>query len=140
MFKKTTGKGISVPAGIGLGIALSTGITIAGAALIAYLLSTERMAVSGIGWGAIVILAVASFVGAMLASKLAKGNKLPVSLSVGAGYILLLLGCTALFFGGQYQGTIATVITVFLGSGSAGCIGLKGKGTAFRRKKIHAYR
>lgn len=140
MFKKSTGKGISIPAGIGLGILLCMLISFAGAAVVAYLLSTERMVVSGIGWGAIVIMAIASFVGAMLASKLVKVNRLPVSLGVGAGYILVLLGITALFFGGQYQGIGATIITVLLGSGGAGMLGFKGKKPAIRRKKIPAYR
>ena len=67
MFKKSTGKGISIPAGIGLGVLLSMGITLAGAAVAAYLLSSEKMAVSGVGWCALVILAAASFAGGILA-------------------------------------------------------------------------
>jgi len=140
MFKKSTGKGISIPAGIGFGVLFSIVITIAGAAVIAYLLNSERMSISGIGWGAIVILAIASFTGGVLASRLVKVNRLPVCMGVGVGYLLSLIACTALFFGGQYQGIIATAITVLLSSAGAGIIGLKGKKSPFQKKKILAYR
>lgn len=140
MFKKATGKGISIPAGIGFGILLSLAVSLAGAGVMAYLLSAEKVAVSGIGWGAIVILASAAFAGGALGTKLVKGNSFPVSLGVGIGYFLVLLGCTALFFGGQYQGIVATFVTVFLGSAAAGMLGVKEKKSGFRRKKIPAYR
>ena len=140
MFKKTTGKCISIPAGIGLGVLLSLGISLAGSAITAYLLISERMTVEGIGWGALVILAVSSFAGAILAFRLVKTNRLPVCLSVGVGYILVLLGGTALFFGGQYQGIVAAVVTVLLASTVAGIICFKSKKATVRKKKIPAYR
>ena len=140
MFKKSTGKGVSIPAGIGIGLGLSLIMSILGAMLVAYLLITEKMAVSWIGWCAIVILTMASFGGSVVAARVVKGNSLPVSIGVGGGYFLTLLGCTALFFGGQYQGIVATLITVFLGSAGAGIISSKGKNSGIRNKRIRAYR
>ena len=140
MFKKATGKGISIPVGIGIGVLLCVAVTMAGAALVAYLLSTEKMAVTGIGWAAIVLLVLASFTGSVVAAGIVKVNRLPVCLGVGAGYILMLLGCTALFFGGQYQGIPAAAVSVLVGSAGAGLLGFKGKKNFTRRRKIPAYR
>ena len=140
MFKKLTGKGTSIPTGIGLGVVLSVLITVAGAALVAYLLVSEKMEISAIGLSAIVLLGVASFAGAILGAGLAKVNRLPVCLAVGGGYFLVLLGLTALLFGGQYQGVGAALIPVLLGSAFAGLLGLKGKkGFQFKKRKV-AYR
>ena len=140
MFKKTTGKGPSIPMGIGLGVLLSLAVTVTGAAVMAYVLSAEKMAVSNVGWGTIVIAAIASFAGGLLAAGLAKVKRLLVCLSVGAGYILILLGCTALFYGGQFQGVVATVIAVVIASLCAGLIGLNRKKVPVRKIKIPAYR
>jgi len=140
MFKKATGKGISVPAAIGIGVLICIAISLAGAMIAGYLLTTESIAVSDIGWCVILISAAASFVGAMLAASAAKANRLPVCLGVGTGYVAALLGSTALFFGGQYQGVATMVITVLLACGAAGFLGWKGRKQAFRKKKIPVYR
>ena len=131
---------MSVPAAIGIGVVISLSISLAGAMLVGYLLMVESIAVSDIGWCGILILAAASFAGAMIAAKAVKGKRLPVCLGVGVGYFAALLGTTALFFGGQYQGVVSTAITVFLASTASGFLGWKGRKPAFRKKKIPVYR
>ena len=140
MFKKLSGKGTSIPAGIAIGLLLSAVITVVGAAVFAYLLASEKMGLSAVGLAAVLLQCVASFAAALLAAGLTKGNRLPVCLAVGGGYLIVLLGCTALLFGGQYQGVGASALAVLIGSGVAGIMGLKGKKDFHLKKRKVAYR
>lgn len=140
MFRKLTGKGTSIPLGIGLGILLSLVITLLGAVVVAFLLVSEKIGVSAIGWAAMLLLGLGALGGSSLGAGLAKVSRLPVCMAVGGGYFLVLLMITALFFGGQYQGITAMLISAMTGSLVAGFLGLKGnKGFNFKKKKV-AYR
>ena len=138
--QRASGKAISTPAGIGLGLLASVTVTVGGAAILAWMVSGERMGGDAIGYGAMVVLFLSSLLGALLAANRIKRLRVQMCLISGGAYYLTLLGITALFFGGQYQGMGVAAILVLVGCGTAALVGLrggKGKQLKFRKK---AYR
>ena len=116
--RKVTGTAVSVPMGIGIGCGISMILTLLGSGVVAKMIAEEILQETAIGYGAMVILLLSSILGSAIAVNKVKKRKLQVSLAVGAGYFLLLLAMTALFFGGQYQGMWVTALLVFAGSGT----------------------
>lgn len=125
--QKVTGRAMSMPAGIAVGILVSLFITLAGAFLLGWLIDRETMTVNNIGYGSMVILLSASALGAMVAKNRIKHRALVVCLLSGTGYYLALLSITALFFGGQFQGMGVTLALVLAGAGGAGLLSLNKK-------------
>ena len=116
--QKVTGTALSVPAGVAMGSAVSLLITAVGSMLVAKLISEEVLMDTAIGYGAMVILLLASALGAMIAATKVKRLKLQVCLLTGVAYYGALLAVTALFFGGRYQGMGVTALLVLAGTGS----------------------
>ena len=115
--KKVTAKTASnLLAGIGLGVVISILITLIGAAGITQLVTTEKMTENNMGFAILGILLLAALVGAWTAVNQTKRLRLQVCLLEGAGYFLTLLAATALFFGGQYQGVLASGLRILMGS------------------------
>ena len=112
MKMRASGKTMGIPAGIAIGILISMLISLGGAALTAWLVSAEKIGEGGIGYAAVFAVALASAAGAWFSTSAIKRLRLQMCLLSGACYFLTLLGMTALFFGGQYQGigTMAIVI------------------------------
>lgn len=137
---KTTGRALSMGAGIALGLGAAMAITVVGAALVAWLAITERMGESGIGYGAMVILVLSAAIGGFIACGTIRRRKLMVCCICAVGYYLLLLSMTALLFGGQYDGMGTTALMVMLGGGIALIPVVTGKGNGARRHKIKGYR
>ncbi len=133
--RKTTGTTMSMPGGLAMGGLVSLGITLAGSAILAWLVDEEMMAMESIGYGIMVMLLGASFLGAVTAYGKIRRRRLLVCAASGLVYIGILLSITALFFGGQYSGVAVTVLLVLAGSVAAGMLGL-GQGRGGRRKKI----
>ena len=127
MNQKATGRAMSMPAGIAMGVAVSLVITLIGALLLGWLVDRETLELNSIGYGSMVILLTASALGALTAKSRIKHRSLVVCLITGGGYYLSLLAITALFFGGQYQGLGVTMGVVLAGSGAAGLLSLKRK-------------
>lgn len=113
--KKVSGTAMGIPAGLGIGAISSLIITVAGAALTAWLIASESIGEETIGYAAMVILMIASAVGAMVSIRLIKRLRLQVCLMSGGCYYLTLLALTALLFGGQYQGMGITAVMVLIG-------------------------
>ena len=109
-------KGMTIPAGIGLGAAMSLLVTLIGAAVVAYLVLRERVGESGIGVASMVVVLIGSIMGAWSAYRFVQKQRLQICLMSGAAYYLLLLGMTALFFGGQYRSMGTTAIIVLAGA------------------------
>lgn len=126
---------MSMPGGLAMGGLVSLGITLAGSAILAWLVDEEMMAMESIGYGIMVMLLGASFLGAVTAYGKIRRRRLLVCAASGLVYIGILLSITALFFGGQYSGVAVTVLLVLAGSVAAGMLGL-GQGRGGRRKKI----
>lgn len=137
--RKVTGKALSMPLGLSVGLAVCIVLTLAAAALCSNLILTEKIGEGAIGYCAIVTLLLSSAVGAWLAAVLVKRRWMIVCMGVGCAYFLTLLATTALFFGGQYQGIAVTALVIFGGCGAIGLLGLKAGGEGKkRRKKYHS--
>ena len=112
---KVTGRTFSIPAGIALGTLGSMVVTIFLAALIAWMVKAEHLPPENIGYGIMLLLAIASFTGAWIAWNKIKRKRLMVCLLSGAAYFTVLLSMTALFFGGQYAGVGETALMILCG-------------------------
>lgn len=131
--KKVTGTAASMPAGLALGCCVSLAVTITGAVIAANLILKEVIQESGIGYCSMLILLLSSVLGALTSVKRIKHRRLYVCILSGLIYYGLLLGMTALFFGGQYQGMGVTGLIVLAGCGSVALTGL-------RKEKSHGQR
>lgn len=138
--QKPTGRASSMPTGLLFGAMVSLGITLLAAALIAKLVSAEYIEESGIGYGIMAALLGASFAGALLASGKIKRQRLLVCALSGLLYFLILLGITALFFGGQYEAVGVTGILVMGGALLAALTGGGASRGGKRRKRKIANR
>ena len=123
-----------MPAGIGIGCGISLGVTLLGAGITAKLISEEILRENAIGYGAMLVILLASICGAGAAVGKVKKRRLQVSLLVGLGYFASLFAMTALFFGGQYQGMGVTALLVFAGAGTVILLGLREKKSRKLRK------
>ena len=116
--RKVTGNAVSMPVGIALGFGVSMLITLAGSMLMAKLISDEVLMDTAIGYGAMVIVLMASIAGPAISAAKIQRLRLQVCLVSGVVYYGALLGITALFFGGQYQGMGVTALLVLAGMGT----------------------
>lgn len=138
--RKATGKAISIPLGLGIGLIVCMAITLITSAISANLILNERIGEGAMGYCAMVTLLLSSAAGAWLAAVLIKHRWMIVCMGVGGIYFLTLLGITALFFGGQYQGIGVTALMILGGSGSVGLLGLKhANGRKKHRKKYRSH-
>ena len=110
--KRGSGTAMSVPAGLGIGLLVSLVITIAGSAVAAWMIASEKIGEGSSGYAVMVIQALAVGLGALSAVYLIKKQRLQVCMFTGVIYYLSLLAMTALFFGGQYQGMGVSAIIV----------------------------
>ena len=131
--QKVTGTAVTMPMGIGIGCGVSMLLTILGSGLVAKLISMEALQENAIGYGAMMIILLSSISGAGIAVNRVKKRMLQVAALVGGLYYVMLLGATALFFGGQYQGMGVTALLILAGCGVAVLI-------AGREKKSKRYR
>ena len=125
---KVTGKAMPMVGGILAGSGVSLAVTLLGALVLAWLLDGEILEEGNVGYGVMLVLIVSSGLGAFLAPRLVKRQKLPAAMIAGGLYLLWLLGISTLCFGGQYQGVVPTVLivlgsslaTVLIGNGKKG--------------------
>lgn len=125
--QKSADSSYSIAAGIGIGVGVSMLMTLILTAVLALLISREYLAESSLGVSTIVIQLISSLVGAWIAYRQIKSKRLAVCLGAALGYFLLLLGCTALFFNGQYQGVGGSAVAILIGGLTVGLLGLKDK-------------
>lgn len=138
--QKPTGRASSIPWCLAAGLLLSGLLTLTGAALCARLISREVLQEESMGYCAAAILIVSGGAGEWLACRKAQHRRMVVSMLSAFCYLALLLCCTALFFGGQYDGIGVTALIIF-GTGCAvGLLGLKKKhrGTGKMYKRAFA--
>ena len=134
--QRVTGRALTMPVGISIGLVTALAITGAGCAMVASLINGEQIGMDMLGYGAMIILFCASFLGAALASLLIKGRKIPVSVILGVVYFVSLLLVNGIFFGGEINGVGATALVVLAGSICAGLLPNPGaSGRARRHKK-----
>lgn len=138
--KKATGKARSIAAGLAIGLAVSTGLTLIGVAITANLIMSEKIAETAVGYAATVILLLSAVLGAWMAALLTKRRWMIVCLGAGGIYYLTLLAITALFFGGQYQGMGVTALLILGGCGAVGLLGLRGEKGSRKSAKKYRFR
>lgn len=132
--RKPTGTASSIPAGLAWGGVTALGVTLLGALVTAKLIDSGAMEWSQSGYGVMVILILASWLGALTAAGRVKRRRLMICMGTGAVYLLLLLAMTALFFGGRYSGVGETGLLILCGSLLGVFTQMKGK-TGKKRKK-----
>ena len=128
-----------MPGGAALGVGVSISITVLGAMLLAWLIVSERMAETAVGYGAMLILVLSSFLGSLIGCAVIKRRRLMVCGICMAGYYLGLI-MIALLFGGEFQGMGVTALFVALGGGITAVLGLKGNRSGVRKHKVPSYR
>lgn len=128
MDKKKNGNGSTLPVGIAMGVGTGIIILLGLSALMAALISGEKMSPGSVGYGVLILLMLSSFCAAAAASAKVKNKRLIVSLVTAAVYLLALLCITALFFDGMYDGVLQTGLVV-LGGGAVNGLLAAGKGS-----------
>lgn len=135
--QKRTGRAAPVPGGLAVGAAVSLGITLLASAFLAWLVDKEKLLWENVGYGIMILVFLASFLGALASHHRIKRQRLLVCLLSGILYFGILLSLTALFFGGQYHAVGVTGALVLAGSGAAGLLGLeKKRGSGTRKAKM----
>ena len=132
---KTKGTAKAIPLGLAIGGLVSLIVTLAGAAALSYLVLSEAVGEQGIGYGSMAILLLGSVLGTWTAVSSIKKQRLQVSLMSAAVYYLLLIGITALFFGGQFSGMLVTGLVILIGSLLVAFFPGKGSVKMWRRKR-----
>lgn len=136
---KVTGRALSMPASFAIGEIISLCLTMILSALLAKLISTEKLEWEKAGYGIMAILLIASIVGTKATCLLIKRRKLMSCVVSGVLYWLGLLIITALFYGGQYSGIGVTGIVILCGSAMVCLWELKGerrRNLSFGRGKL----
>lgn len=131
--RKLTGRATSMPQGLALGAAVSVIITILITAVGAHLIISEVIRQEHIGYCSIAAILLSTILGALTAAGRIKRRLLMVCMLSGASYFLILLAMTAMFFGGQYEGTGVTLLVILLGSFTAALIGNYKAGSTSKR-------
>lgn len=133
---RPTGRAMTLPGGLAVGLGVSMFVTVAATLILTKLVLGERMQMQNIGYGILILLIAASFLGAMVAQGRVKHRRLLVCILSGVVYYCVLLGSTALFFGGQYSAVGVTGLLVLAGSGAAALLEAgKGSGRKTRRSR-----
>lgn len=140
MAKIRKGKSVSLPAGIGIGVGTSLLASVTAVAVLAALVNAEKLNIGSITVVTALVHLISSFLGGWLATLLTKQKRLVTALSTAAGYLLVMIGMTALIFDGQYQGIGLALLMVFIGSGAVILLGMRGNKGRIRKHKISAYR
>ena len=114
--RRATQKEGSVPLGLGLGLLANLAVVCTGAAGGAWLILWDKLPQDKLGLCALVTVFLASASGAFVTAQFVGKQRLIMCiLSGGCGYVILV-GITALAFGGQYAGLGVTALMAVLGS------------------------
>ena len=109
----------SIAAALGLSALSGVIATIILAAILAFLMNSEKISENAIGYAGMGILMAASFIGSATAEMKYNGNRLLIAASSGGIYFLILIGVTALFFEGNYHGVLVNALMILCGSSIA---------------------
>ena len=90
--------------------------TLCASALTAKMLQCQWLDEEKIGYGAMLILFITAWIGAVVSYNRIKQHKIIISLIFALSYFALLLGITVLFFEGRISGVGETVLLIMGGS------------------------
>ena len=133
--KKVTGKAVPFPLGVITGVSVSAIVTLIMCAALTWFVLNGAIKEITVGYVSLVILILAAMLGAITATGRIKRRRMLASLATGISFLLVLLLTTAVFFGGQYQGVIASSIAVLAGSVGAGAMGNR-KGNGYKKTRL----
>ena len=121
---------------VGLGILKGTvwslAVTAAGAAVMAALILKGVLRETAIGYTAMAVLLLASFIGSALAFRRVGKQLVFTSMLTGAGYFLCLAGLNAVMYKGGFEGVGVTALMILAGSGVTVLMNLKQGGERHR--------
>ena len=113
--------------GLLVGVLVSLGIMLLSVGLLAFMISKGSLQESSIGYAVLAILLLSSALGASMAVGITEKKRLFTGIVTTLAYGLCLLACTALFFGGEYQGVGVTLLVLLAGGILPALIGSKEK-------------
>ena len=119
----------------GLGAVAAMAVSILFCAIGATLISVERVGEGSSDIITVITLSSSSAIGAIAANRKCSGHKLILSFGTGIMYMLMLLGTTAMFFGGRYQAIGTTILPILGGCGAAMLLGMRQKSPKVHRSK-----
>lgn len=119
MKAKTGRKAKSTAAGLALSLAVSQFVTLVVTAFLTKIVLQGNVQEESVGYGIMALLILASFAGAITASKSIQRRKAMMCIASGLLYWLSLLSVTALFFGGRYEAAGVTAVLILGGCGTA---------------------
>lgn len=114
--KKPNGRALPFSQGIALGVLVSIVLTCLLSAILTWLIISERVGETLIGYVIMSIIFISTLSGSMLAASQIKRRRMLVCQTTGGIYYITLLILTALCFGGKYQGIGVTATMVFAGN------------------------
>ena len=126
--RKPSGRTMSMGAGLALAGGVSMLMTLMMSAIIAFLADREILREHQTGYAVMALLLISAAAAAAVAIHKIRRRKLLVAGASGLIYFACLLGITALFFGGQYQGLGVTGLMILCGSALPLLRGEKGRG------------
>ena len=117
--KMRNGRALSIPGGIVYGALAGFGWTMILSGILGWLIHKQYLQEAAVGYGSMVILLSASILAAMVSYGKIKRQRAASCFGAGGVYLLILVGITAFFFGGQYSGFGVTSMLILGGSGAA---------------------
>ena len=113
------GRASTIPGGMLFGAMIGTVWTLTMSGLLGWLIHRQILDEKALGYGSMVILLTASVLAATVSYGKIQRQRAFVCFGAGVVYLLILVGITAFFFGGQYSGFGVTGILVLGGSAVA---------------------
>lgn len=120
--RKPTGTAKSMPYGLLMGWLVSLVLTVLACGILAWLILEEKAGWEAMGYGAMMTLPAAAYLGSAVACKLIMSRKLLVCILSGVIYLCSLTAITALLFGGGIEGIWLTGMLTAGGSGTAALV------------------
>jgi len=128
--KLNMGAGIAVA----IGVMVSFAVMLAGAAISAAMILSSRIPVSAEAYCTMAVLLLSSFSGVAVACRNIGKRRLIIGTLIAAVYYILLLGITAIWFEGRYQGVGVTGLVILCGGIVGTFLGTKDKKQSISRK------
>ena len=135
--RKRSEKHPSLAGGLAIGSTISLAITLIGCGILAKLIETETLSETAVGYGALMVILLASWLGSGASCRKIGRKRLMISACTGGIYSMILLSIHALFFEGPYVGIGATILLILCGNLLTVLAGMKnGRGGKHSKIKI----
>lgn len=135
--KKVRGKAWPIPKGLAMGTAVAVLLTILFAVGMTQLILTETISEAALGYGAMILLPMASAISALIAVGIIKRRRMQICLLAGLAYFIALGLINVVFFGGQFEGVGVSLLLILLGVLCVGVLGLRGEKGGRKKHKIY---